>query len=124
MEVRGRAQAGGADRGQYEVARAYSARESFDLLRNLGRNGLTDNVQEALHELDRLPDPGDVPVTMAWGSRDWFTPRSPHSRISSSSVGNVPVVSMPGCGHLMAWDDPERVALLAAKVSRPPVETA
>lgn len=46
----------------------------------------------------------DVPVTLAWGERDRLL--SPPKRLPDG----VTSLSLPGCGHLPMWDDPQLVA--------------
>ena len=50
----------------------------------------------------------DVPVTIAWGERDRLVPRK--ARLLEELPPQTRVVSLPGCGHVPMWDDPELVA--------------
>ena len=53
--------------------------------------------------------PADVPVTVAWGTRDWLLlPRQ--ARRAARAIPHARVVELPGCGHLPCWDEPELVA--------------
>lgn len=50
-----------------------------------------------------------VPVTVAWGGRDrLLLPRQ--ARRAAAEVRGARVVSLPGCGHIATYDDPEAVA--------------
>jgi pimeloyl-ACP methyl ester carboxylesterase len=52
--------------------------------------------------------PPGVPVTIAWGTRDWLLiPRQ--ARRAARAVPAARVVELPGCGHVPCWDDPELV---------------
>jgi pimeloyl-ACP methyl ester carboxylesterase len=50
-----------------------------------------------------------MPVTIAWGARDRLIPPSKRSR--DGLPPQTRWFEVPGCGHVMAWDDPERVAV-------------
>lgn len=51
----------------------------------------------------------DVPVTVAWGSRDFLLiPRQ--GRRAARAIPHARLVYMRGCGHVPTWDDPELVA--------------
>jgi pimeloyl-ACP methyl ester carboxylesterase len=47
-------------------------------------------------------------VTIAWGARDRLMP--PSNRLSDGLPPQTRWFEVPGCGHVMAWDAPERVA--------------
>ena len=50
-----------------------------------------------------------VPVTVAWGDRDrLLLPRQ--ARRVTAAIPAARIVSLPGCGHLATYDDPDRVA--------------
>jgi pimeloyl-ACP methyl ester carboxylesterase len=58
----------------------------------------------------------EVPVTVAWGAKDRLLPR--RARRQDELPAAARIVTLPGCGHLPMWDDPELVAktiLAAAK---------
>jgi pimeloyl-ACP methyl ester carboxylesterase len=50
-----------------------------------------------------------VPVTIAWGERDYLLlPRQ--AQRAKRLIPRARLVSLPGCGHVPTYDDPERVA--------------
>ncbi len=51
----------------------------------------------------------DVPVTIAWGSRDRLLPPRQAAR-ARAMIPNARLVSLPGCGHVPMLDAPELVA--------------
>jgi pimeloyl-ACP methyl ester carboxylesterase len=53
----------------------------------------------------------DVPVTVAFGTRDWLL-RKRQSRHLEALPRNTRVASLPGCGHIPMADDPTAVAAL------------
>lgn len=72
-------------------------------------------AQPALHEIvaaatpftERIPD--DVPVTIAWGSRDAVLPRA-QARRARALVPGAEHVLLRSCGHVPMTDAPERIA--------------
>jgi len=53
--------------------------------------------------------PGDVPVTIGWGSRDRLT--SPRQAVVAKAwLPEATFVRLPGCGHVPMTDDPALVA--------------
>jgi pimeloyl-ACP methyl ester carboxylesterase len=50
-----------------------------------------------------------VPVTVAWGEKDFLLPRW-QARRAARALPGARVITLPGCGHLTPYDDPERVA--------------
>jgi pimeloyl-ACP methyl ester carboxylesterase len=56
----------------------------------------------------------DVPVTLAWGDRDHLVTPPAHPPVRWRTV------TMPGCGHLCMWDDPELVARVVLDTSGQP----
>jgi pimeloyl-ACP methyl ester carboxylesterase len=50
-----------------------------------------------------------VPVTVAWGARDYLLPRW-QARRAARALPGARVFTLPGCGHLSPYDDPELVA--------------
>ena len=57
----------------------------------------------------QLPD--DVPVTIAWGTRDALL--LPYqAKVAREVLANARHVALRGCGHVPMTDDPERVATL------------
>lgn len=69
---------------------------------------------EATLEAGRAPglftgDIPDVPVTIAWGTRDRLLP--PHQADRAlAAIPNARLVPLPGCGHIPMLDAPELVA--------------
>lgn len=50
-----------------------------------------------------------VPVTIAWGKQDHLLlPRQ--ARRAQRAIPHARVLTLPGCGHVPTYDDPERVA--------------
>jgi pimeloyl-ACP methyl ester carboxylesterase len=54
-------------------------------------------------------DLGDVPVTIAWGERDWLLLRRQAAR-ARRLLPRARHVTLPGCGHVPFHDDPAMVA--------------
>jgi pimeloyl-ACP methyl ester carboxylesterase len=52
-----------------------------------------------------------VPVTIAWGTRDFLTPRY-QARRAASLLPGARHVRLHGCGHSPMSDDPGRIARL------------
>lgn len=50
----------------------------------------------------------EVPVTLAWGEKDHLLPAK--ARLTDELPAGARRVTLPGCGHLPMWDDPELVA--------------
>lgn len=50
----------------------------------------------------------EVPVTIAYGGRERLVPK--RARGGEELPGNTRWVTLPGCGHVPTWDDPELVA--------------
>ena len=55
------------------------------------------------------PVPADVPVTIAWGTRDRLL-RPRQARVALRRLPSARFVSLPGCGHVPMTDDPGLVA--------------
>jgi pimeloyl-ACP methyl ester carboxylesterase len=53
--------------------------------------------------------PGDVPVTIAWGTHDRLLPPSQVS-VARERLPQARFVPLPGCGHVPMTDDPDLVA--------------
>lgn len=51
----------------------------------------------------------DIPVTIAWGSRDLLF-RRPRARAVARLIPDVQLLRLPGCGHVPMNDNPELVA--------------
>jgi len=53
--------------------------------------------------------PADVPVTIAWGTKDHVLPLS-QARVAKQHLPRARFVRLPGCGHVPMTDDPGLVA--------------
>jgi pimeloyl-ACP methyl ester carboxylesterase len=51
----------------------------------------------------------DVPVTIAWGTRDRILQR-PRAELVTQLIPQVRLLSLPGCGHVPMSDNPDLVA--------------
>jgi pimeloyl-ACP methyl ester carboxylesterase len=49
----------------------------------------------------------DCPVTIAWGEKEHLIPKK--ARLLDELPPQARVVTLPGCGHVPMWDDPELV---------------
>jgi pimeloyl-ACP methyl ester carboxylesterase len=58
----------------------------------------------------------DVPVTVAWGEEERLIPRK--ARLQDQLPAHARIVTLPGCGHVPMWDDPELVARTILGVDR------
>ncbi len=56
-----------------------------------------------------LPIPDDVPVTIAWGTRDRLLPPG-QAAVARQRLPQARFVRLPGCGHVPMTDDPALVA--------------
>lgn len=63
--------------------------------------------------------PPDVPVTIAWGSRDRLLPPS-QAAIARQRLPQARYVSLPGCGHVPMTDNPALVARVLLEGSSAP----
>ena len=52
----------------------------------------------------------DIPVTIAWGTRDIVLVHRTQSRAARAALPGATHVDLPGCGHLPFSDDPDRCA--------------
>ncbi len=75
------------------LVRAYADAPGFDAVNAGMRAGTFDGLDEI-----------SVPMTFAWPEHDRLVSR-PRSIPSSARE-----VTLPGCGHMPTWDDPELVA--------------
>lgn len=65
------------------------------------------------YTLTRGDQPGglaDIPVTIAWGTRDVLLTHRTQSARARAALPGARHVDLPGCGHLPFADDPERCA--------------
>ena len=56
-----------------------------------------------------LPIPEDVPITIAWGTRDRLLPPG-QAAVARQRLPQARFVRLPGCGHVPMTDDPALVA--------------
>ncbi|HEY8584092.1 MAG TPA: alpha/beta hydrolase [Capillimicrobium sp.] len=54
--------------------------------------------------------PIDVPVRIAYGTRDWLIRWPSHYRRLQRILPDAEFVALEDCGHLPMWDDPEQVS--------------
>jgi pimeloyl-ACP methyl ester carboxylesterase len=65
-------------------------------------------------------DPGllpELPVTVAWGTRDVLLTYATQSRRARRLLPFARHVALPGCGHVPFFDDPERCAAVILQTS-------
>jgi pimeloyl-ACP methyl ester carboxylesterase len=61
-----------------------------------------------------------VPVTVAWGEKERLIPAKARRR--DELPAQTRFVSLPGCGHLPMWDDPELIARTILEGTAQPLE--
>ncbi|GAA2445649.1 alpha/beta fold hydrolase [Streptomyces macrosporus] len=72
----------------------------------------------------RTADVPDIPVTIAWGTRDRLLPRQQGVR-AKQAIPGARLVRLPGCGHVPMNDDPALVArVVLDTVGRPAADTS
>lgn len=54
-------------------------------------------------------DPGDVPVCVAWGDKDWLVPLAGYGAPTSELVAGARLVVLTDSGHIPTWDSPAQV---------------
>jgi pimeloyl-ACP methyl ester carboxylesterase len=62
--------------------------------------------------------PSDVPVTIAWGTKDRLLPPA-QARVARARVPHATFIQLPGCGHVPMTDNPELVASVLLAGSSP-----
>jgi len=67
--------------------------------------------------------PGDVPVTIAWGSHDRLLPRR-QALVARDRLPQARFVRLAGCGHVPMTDDPALVADILLRGSSRPLRPA
>ncbi len=65
--------------------------------------------------------PADLPVTIAWGTRDRLLPQR-QILVAKAWLPQAHLVPLPGCGHVPMTDDPALVAQVLLRGSRDVVE--
>jgi pimeloyl-ACP methyl ester carboxylesterase len=90
-----------------EHLRAFAAAPSFDA-----------TLDAISHERFRDGEAIDVPVTIAWGQRDFvLIPRQ--GRRAVRAIPGARLATLHGCGHVPTYDDPRLVAEVLLAGSRP-----
>jgi pimeloyl-ACP methyl ester carboxylesterase len=90
-----------------ENLRAFAAAPSFDA-----------TLDAITRERFRDGEAIDVPVTIAWGQRDFLLiPRQ--GRRAVRTIPGARLVTLRGCGHVPTYDDPQLVAEVLLVGSRP-----
>ena len=86
----------------------------------LGAPGFRDAL---VHGLDyRFQNPQDLeglPVTIAWGRRDVLMPAVLQARRARRMLPRARHVSLPRCGHIPFYDDPDLCAAVLLEGSAP-----
>ena len=91
-----------------------AAADAFAFLR--ARETVRVILAESVSFTESVPD--DVPVTIAWGTKDRILhPRQ--ARIAMRQLPSARFVPLPGCGHVPMTDDPELVASVLLHGSSP-----
>ena len=67
--------------------------------------------------------PADIPVTIAWGTRDHLLPPR-QVLVAMERIPQANIVLLPGCGHVPMTDNPQLVADLLLAASRPSARPA
>lgn len=98
--------------GQIDAAHAL---EDFHNMRR-AEHAMLQILPQASRFLAEIP--GDVPVTIAWGSRDMVFPRY-QANVARRQMPDAMHVSLPGCGHVPMSDAPELVAQVILDGSSP-----
>lgn len=93
------------------------ADDAVELARSSIRCAVVDDVFETIRsgqarllDLDRI----EVPVLLAWGTKDRILPLEKHSAYFRRSIPAVQYRELPGVGHTPMWDDPNGIAALIA----------
>jgi non-heme chloroperoxidase len=60
---------------------------------------------ESFGELDKI----DAPTLIVWGDQDAFLPRGDQETLETAITGSR-LVTYPGAGHAVSWEEPDRVA--------------
>ena len=97
------------------------AEEVLETLRSgLGAPGFVGALTYGLDY--RFGDPGclrDIPLTVAWGRRDVLCPYWTQSREARRRLPWARHVTLPRCGHVPIYDDPELCAAVLLEGSAP-----
>jgi pimeloyl-ACP methyl ester carboxylesterase len=92
-----------------------------DLEAMAASTGFNAVAESGRHYFYAAPQP-QVPVTVAWGTRDRILwPR--HARRATRLLPNARFVTLPGCGHIPMHDDPATIARLILETCASAEET-
>jgi pimeloyl-ACP methyl ester carboxylesterase len=84
--------------------------DAVEASRNLSRcPGIGPAVRDSLVASYQWTEPLDVPVTIAWGTRDRLLPPRQAAR-ARARLSDARHVRLPGCGHVPFSDDPPLLA--------------
>jgi pimeloyl-ACP methyl ester carboxylesterase len=97
--------------------RRLTAEAADGALRNLARSPGFEATRRAVRHYRLTGFTPGVPVTIAWGTRDYLTPRHQAHR-AARLLPAANHVRLPGCGHSPMTDDPGRIAALLLSASR------
>jgi pimeloyl-ACP methyl ester carboxylesterase len=70
--------------------------------------GFDEHLRETTHSRFTGGHGLDVPITIAYGERERLVPK--RARRADELPPQTRWVTLPGCGHVPTWDDPELVA--------------
>ena len=86
-----------------------TADEALGAMRGLADSPAFDETLQTLTADRYIQAPIDVPVTIAWGTRDHLLIPRQGPRAQRMTPGSR-LVPLPGVGHAPCWDDPELVS--------------
>lgn len=104
-------------RGTLAQPRKMPAKEAVAMAEDFARTpGFKRHLAETRRERFKDGERIDAPVTVAWGEKDRLLPKK--ARREDELPPRTQVVTLPNCGHIPMWDEPELVArtILNAKV--------
>lgn len=114
--------------GRWLIDGAFVARPSRMPARQAAADALAffaarDTVRSVLAEQVSFSESGEtvpvgVPVTIAWGSRDYVLPPG-QARVAMRHLPGARFVPLPGCGHVPMTDAPTLVARVLLEGSEP-----
>ena len=77
--------------------------------------GMVEWVRTATSVEPDLPD--DLPVRIAWGEKDRTLPFKAYGRPIADALPHAEQVTLPGCGHVPMYDDPDAVVRTILEVT-------
>jgi pimeloyl-ACP methyl ester carboxylesterase len=96
-------------RGTVAKPRAMPADAAVELATTYARTATFDaHLAATRRERFRGGEDIGVPVTVAWGDKERLIPRS--ARRPDELPEHTRFVTLPGCGHIPMWDEPQLVA--------------